>query len=104
LTKTWKEPFIQVSPFAFNTGIFKLMTCLYRWIGIYIRSIQQSPNVRLSWASVNIRRWIIVIKWELKFYKRPFVFLNLETFILLAVILLLFVPFAVQSCTVPKVN
>ena len=35
LTKTWKEPFIQVSPFAFNTGIFKLMTCLYRWIGIY---------------------------------------------------------------------
>ena len=38
----------QVSPFAFNTGIFKLMTCLYRLIGIYIRSIQQSPNVRLS--------------------------------------------------------
>jgi len=44
------------------------------------------------------------MKWEPKFYKRPFVFLNLETFILLAVILLLLVPFAVQSCTIPKVN
>ena len=69
-----------------------------------LRSNQQSPNVRLSWASVNIRRWVIVMKWESKFYKRPFVFLNLEKFILLAVILLLLVPFAVQSCTIPKVN
>jgi len=45
-----------------------------------------------------------VIKWEPKFYKRTFVFLNLETFILLVVILLLIIPFAVQSCLLPEVN
>jgi len=45
-----------------------------------------------------------VIKWEPKSYKRPFIFLNLETFILLIVVLLLVVPFAVQSCAVPEIN
>jgi len=45
-----------------------------------------------------------VIKWEPKSYKGPFIFLNLETFILLIVVLLLVVPFAVQSCAVPEIN
>jgi len=45
-----------------------------------------------------------VIKWEPKFHKKTFVFLNLEAFILLVVILLLIIPFAVQSCLVPEVN
>jgi len=45
-----------------------------------------------------------VIKWASKSYKRPFIFLNLETFILLVVVLLLAIPFVVQSCTVPKIN
>ena len=34
-----------------------------------------------------------MIKWEPKSYKRPFIFLNLETFILLIVVLLLVIPY-----------
>jgi len=45
-----------------------------------------------------------MIKWELKPYKKPFFFFNLEPFILLAVVLILVIPFAVQFCAVPKMN
>ena len=45
-----------------------------------------------------------MIKWELKSCKRPFFLFNLETFILLAVVLILVIPFTVQFCTVPKMN
>ena len=43
-------------------------------------------------------------KWELKSCKRPFFLFNLETFVLLAVVLILVIPFTVQFCTVPKMN
>ena len=45
-----------------------------------------------------------MIKWALKSYKRPFIFLNLEIFILLVVVLLFAIPFVAQFYTVLKIN